>query len=129
MSHINKQFIQDVLRPQILEALEALAPLGVTFTLGNCRYGENSGKFELQFGTVNDDGTANTKAMDDFKRYASRYGLSPDDLGRTFVQNGRRFEIVGAKPTNTKYPILANDSTGRTFKFPAWTVKAQLTVN
>jgi hypothetical protein len=64
---------------------------------------------------------------DDFRRHATKYGLSPSDLGRK-VRLGRRrcFTIIGAKPRNWKMPILVKGPRGGVYKLPAEKVKAGL---
>jgi len=55
-----------------------------------------------------------------FKLLASRYGLKPEDLGKTFWVRRTRYKIVGLKPSRPAYPIDAirvNDQAR--FKFPA----------
>ena len=55
----------------------------------------------------------------DFAANARYFGLSADDYGREFSTYNGRFKIVGIKPRNRKYPIIAESlSDGRTYKFP-----------
>jgi hypothetical protein len=65
-------------------------------------------------------------AGEDFKRYASRYGLQATDLGRSFTQRRSTFTIVGLVPSRPKYPILVENQNGKRYKFPASKVAALL---
>ncbi len=61
-----------------------------------------------------------------FKAYARRYVLQETDLGREFTHSGETFTITGAKPKAVKFPILATRSDGKTYKFPAESVRTKL---
>jgi hypothetical protein len=65
-------------------------------------------------------------AGEDFKRHASRYGLKPTDLGRTFRQRRSVFTIIGLVPSRPKYPITVENQNGKRYKFPAAKVVALL---
>ena len=92
----------------------------VLYTRGS--YGEY-GRITLEFYKKDESGNFTTALEDDFRYYAKEYGLEPEDFGARFVRNGMTFEIVGLKPRNRKYPIIAkNVVTQDTFKFPAETV-------
>ena len=54
------------------------------------------------------DSEGNAQSMDElnFRRNAVADGLEEDDFGATFMSGGSRFEIVGYKPNNHKYPII-----------------------
>lgn len=64
-----------------------------------------------------------------FRSLAPIYGLKPEDLGRTFaVSHGWRggstqYKITGISGWKSKYPIIAERSDGRKFRFPLDTVK------
>jgi hypothetical protein len=66
---------------------------------------------------------------EDFRRNATKYGLSPSDLGRKIILNPkkpRRYTIVGAKPRNWKMPILIRGKRGGLYKITAEKAKAGL---
>lgn len=61
-----------------------------------------------------------TIERDMFKAYASTFGLTADDFGKTFRFRKNLYRIVGCRPKSFKYPILgARVPDGKTFKFPA----------
>jgi hypothetical protein len=68
-------------------------------------------------------GTA-PQEVQDFRQYADMFGLKPDDLGRTLLDRGRRFTIVGLLLRSRSYPVLAENDSGTRYKFPFETVKA-----
>ena len=103
--------------------------LGVTFSRGSGSYDSATYSMKVTATVDNVDGSTRTPEMMDFERHASMYGLEAENLGATFTQGGTEYEIVGMKPRSSKYPILAKSFTnGKTYKFPADTVKRLLTV-
>lgn len=69
----------------------------------------------IKIATVED-----TREKDTFVLYASTFGLTADDFGKTFRFRKNLYKIVGCRPKSFKYPILgARVPDGKTFKFPA----------
>ena len=104
---------------------------GLQVDLGNARY--TSGDifpitFKFEVSATNEDGTVETKEARDFKRIAEIYGLSPDDLGKTFkTWHGKRtYTITGLVRRRRKFPISAVCENGKSWKFPAEQVKDAL---
>jgi hypothetical protein len=62
----------------------------------------------------------------DFKANTWKWGLEASDLGRTFTHAGDTFEITGAKPKASKFPILAKRGDGKGYKFPADLIRLKL---
>ena len=77
----------------------------------------------MKFEVMSKDGPSPRESA--FRAYASSYGLSPDDLGKTFRSNGKTFKITGLEPKKYKRPIVA-DCDGKSFVFPAEDVKRLL---
>jgi len=117
-----------LLRERINESLQTLADeLGVEIEAGNASYSGANATFKLLISTKNTDGTVNSKEAENFKVYAYRWGLSPDDLYKTFDSKGETYKITGASPRASRYPILAERvSDSREFKFPADIIKRLL---
>jgi hypothetical protein len=113
------------LRPKIEKALQELAEAeGISIDLGSARFSSDNATFKLVLSTVNTDGTVNTKEGEDFKFYApNRYGLKAEALDATFTRQGEQWTITGCKPRSTKYPILAKNRNGKTYKFAPEDVK------
>jgi len=117
-----------ILRDVMNEALQEVAEkMGVKIEVGNASFTSSNITFKVSVATTNDDGTVNSKEAEAFKTYAFRWGLSPDDLNKTFVSGGKTYKITGASPRASRFPILAERvPDGKGFKFPADTVKRLL---
>jgi hypothetical protein len=76
--------------------------------------------FNLRVGIPDADGALFEPGKALFGAMAETYGLSPDDLGRTFTVRGETFRITGLSPNRPKYPIdVERLPDRRGFKFPA----------
>jgi hypothetical protein len=74
--------------------------------------------FEFIIREENESGEVLSRDAIEFKKYATVFGLKPEDLGRRFESRGETYEICGASIKSSKYPILAkNISNGKVFKF------------
>lgn len=106
--------------------LDVAAKHGVQLTVGSgsfARDGSNA-SLKLEIAGIADDGQVMTKEATDFKRLASSFGLTPEDLGMTFTFNGKEFRLLGCNPRNYKNPIIAeNVKNGKTYKMPKDAVK------
>ena len=59
--------------------------------------------------------------------YCYSYGLKAENYNSEFVSNNDVFVVIGIKPRNRKYPIIAErKNDGKLFKFPAESVKIAL---
>jgi len=81
---------------------------------------------KTEFAVIGENGIAETKDVEAFRLLASSFGLAAEDLGRTFVKDGKKHTICGLRPKADRFPILARREDGKTFKFPAATVKVML---
>lgn len=88
---------------------------GVRVNIGNITYQQNEirTKLTVRSNAVSDDAIAEK----DFKRNAFYFGLNADDFGKSFKSRGETFTICGIKPRSRKYPILAKNARGKTYKF------------
>lgn len=74
--------------------------------------------FDFIIREENEAGEVLTREAIEFKKYATAFGLKPEDLGRTFESRGETYEICGASIKSSKYPILAkNVKNGKILKF------------
>lgn len=96
---------------------------GLDIQLGRCRFSSDTATFKLEVKTVDEDGKAFDENAANFKVFAEDFGLSPNDLGKTFVSSRVEYTISGLKPRNRKYPVIATRGDGKTFKFHAALVK------
>jgi hypothetical protein len=101
-----------------LQAVAAEHDLELVPKGGNFGPSELNMRFQLRSTETDDDGNRITRESENFKRLASTYGLSPDDLGREFGSSRGRYKITGLVPRRPKYPIQATClRTGKSFKF------------
>lgn len=115
-------------REQLQHALDALGKdLGCEFKVAGATYERDGSRcsFKLECAVVGEDGTAPTKEAADFVRNARAYGLFPEDLGRSFMVNGKTCTILGCRPRSHKYPIII-ERDGKQRKIGAETVVAAL---
>lgn len=92
---------------------------GIDIKVGNSKYDNDSAITKVELQVLDKDGNAFDENAANFKVFAKDYGLSPDDLGKTFVANFAEYTITGLKPRNKKYPILAVGKNGKCYKFPS----------
>ncbi len=75
--------------------------------------------FNVRVGIPEADGSLFEPGKALFGIMAETYGLSPDDLGRTFTVRGETFRITGLSPNRPKYPIdVERLPDRRPYKFP-----------
>ncbi len=92
---------------------------GVKISFGNGKFSADNATLKLEIASIAANGQVKTKEATDFERYASAFGLKPEDLGTIFTYNGREFKLIGAKPRSTKFPLLAEwTKNGKVFKLP-----------
>ena len=117
-----------LLSQRIEEALAPLAEeLGLNIsTVGGGRYTSNNCTLKIECSTLAEDGEANSKMVQDFKSHAALYGLKATDLGRSFRQRRSIFTIKGLNPRRHKNPIIVENQNGKSYVFPADTVKRLL---
>ena len=99
----------------------------VKVNIGGASYTDNDCTVKVGFADVLESGEVYSREKEDFKKYATSYGLSPEDLGQTFSTNGHEYRISGLSISKPKYPILARRITnGKGYKFTTDQVKLAL---
>ena len=74
-----------------------------------------------------EDGSAISTRETEFRKYAHRFGLKPDDFGKTFKTFNGVYRICGIKPKGRKYTVLGESIVnGGVYKFPHAPVIASL---
>lgn len=135
MSFLTKVEAADSITPDMLRMLRtdiniALKEVGdkhgVKLEAGSASYSTGTFTLKINGGLLKEDGSAVQKEAEDFKRYAKMFGLEPEDLGQKFKSNGKEYTISGLATRKSKYPILAKDAQGKTYKFPMYIVKLGL---
>lgn len=116
-------------RDKLQAALDTLSKdLGCQIKVGNATFARTGSNctFKVEFAALGEDGTAETKEVLAFRELAVMYGLSPDDIGKIFVNAGQEFTICGLAPKARRFPILAKRADGKSYKFPVDMVKLAL---
>ncbi len=101
---------------------------GVHIKRGNARYSSSNVTYKMEASLLGQNGEVKNKEAEDFKMYASHFGLEAKDLGKPFTSfNGKVFTICGLNMRARKNPIHAKNIRWKVFVFPAEEVKALLT--
>ena len=75
-----------ILSKDIEEALQAAASKhGIVAKIGRGTFTGGHFTLKVEFSTVGQDGTVNSKEAEDFKSYATLYDLKPEDLGKAIT--------------------------------------------
>ena len=112
---INKETLAEF-RLAFADTVSALEEkYGIEISLGNITFDYNT--FHA---TLNAQKKGLTNAQ--WNWHAADYGLKPEDLGKTFFYNRKRYTITGIKRGN-KYPITTMREDGKEFSFTAEAVK------
>jgi hypothetical protein len=89
----------------------ALAPIaakwGITLDYKGARFSSDNAVFKMEGATIGVTGVANTRERDNFKLYASMYGLKDTDLDREITYGSKKYKIIGLNTRRQKYPIVA----------------------
>jgi len=98
---------------------------GLAFSVGRITFDEVSFKASIEAAITEKQGEP--KMAVDFRNLCFKHGFKPEDLGKIFMSGEHSYEIVGLKPRNRKYPIIAaRRSDRKQFKFAPYSVKAGL---
>ncbi len=94
---------------------------GVTAKFGNIRYSSATYTSKMEvYATSNGDAD-----KIEFNRYAMRFGLKNEAYRSTFTSNGETFTVVGIKPRAKQYPIIAENTKGKRYKFDTSVIDQQ----
>ena len=122
MTTVTKNMLKDI-RPEIEAALEEVGiKHGIIFNCANAKFTNLDFTFQLK-GEVIDAGDGKSKAEAEWEKDSYLYGLQDVKFGARFQSNSKVFFISGIDFKKHKYPILANDSEGRGYKFEADSIK------
>lgn len=96
------------------------------FEIGKMTYGSHTFKVTLE-AAIGKDGEEADLAKTKWDKECYSFGLKRENFGKKFkLSTGVIYTIVDIRPRSTKYPIIAEDSSGASFKFRATTVKMGL---
>lgn len=123
---LNRQIVREIRERMEQPLNDALSNMGLSVQVGSAHFSPSNVTFKVEIAILGRDGKPVDKKVEDFLHLADMYGLKPTDLGRVFHCMGKRYTVSGLAARSYKYPILAKDERGKTYKFPASTVKRAL---
>ncbi len=112
---IDKRACGIIRRMMESELALAAAELGLNVEVKNAVYDPDGFvNFKVEFTLANID-----KQKVDWDRDCWRYDLEETDYLMPFTFRGKKYFLCGFKTRARKFPILADDEDGATYKFPA----------
>jgi hypothetical protein len=113
-----------LLSDAVAEALKGVEEkFGVKLSPPRGRFGQNNMRVTLDFVEPTASGDFVDEEAKRLDAYAEMYGLPKDVRGKSFVDRGRKFTVVGLAQRRSRFPVLVNREDGRKFKYPVETVK------
>jgi hypothetical protein len=105
----NKKICGEIGKAVVNALSEVEEEFNIKFFPGGGSFDES--KFTLKLNCVPKDnkGVALSPMKEDFKKYASSFGLKPEDIGKKFVRNNITYKIAGLKLANRKFPIICEN--------------------
>ena len=103
------------------EALQKVAQeFGVSIKRKGGSYSSTNYVIKLEASIIGSGGVILSREAEEFKRYCGLYNLEPEDLGKTFTDDGGIvYKIKGLSTRSCKNPIVAdNTQNGKTYRLP-----------
>lgn len=115
-----------IIRKKLNEILTPLGKeLGIDFSAGNISFTKTNASIKVGMTTIQ-NGVVFSKERQDFKIHAGMYGLRSEDIDKSFITDSDTYTITGLGIRRRKYPIIAENSSGKSYIFSAETVKRAL---
>jgi hypothetical protein len=112
----------DALRSDLNKALEAVTKKhGITIDIGTMRYSDDDVKVSLDMRTVKAGEEGMSRSEADYKA-ACVFNPTLPKYGSRFTSRGKVYTICGYSSRARKYPVLAKNANGTTYKFTVETV-------
>ena len=106
-----------MIKDDINRAVQAVAEkYGVSIEMGSASFSATSATAKVIIAVVADNGTVRSPESVAYENYKELYGLKKN-LGETFIQNGEAYTIKGLATRSSKYPIIAENRQGKSYKF------------
>ncbi len=103
-----------VLRNDLDVAIQAVARMhGISLKAGHISFTPTTCSIKIEAAVTDATGKPVSKEAEDFKLYASMYGLKAEHLGKSVRIDGSMYEIAGIKPKAHKRPIILERADGR----------------
>ena len=100
---------------------------GVAFATGALSYNELYFTVSLKGRFLDSLGTTTEADKEEFKIYASKFGLDPNLFGQFVTIGFKSYKIVGIAPKARKYPVVGENA-GKKFKLTAEDVKMAVAI-
>lgn len=94
----------------------------VTISFGNASF--NSAFYTTKLKVATNEKNDVVKGI--YESVCRSIGFTQDVVGMSFIQNGITFEIKEIKTRNRKYPVIAQNKSGKSYKFTVESVKRML---
>ena len=118
------KFSAVMIRTDITKELQAIGEkLGVFIELGSGTFTPTELGMRLNI-TLREGYDGKSGRQTQYERNAFMFGLPDKSFGKSFSYGGKYYKITGIRPKARKNPVLATDSSGKEFIFPADIVKA-----
>ena len=106
----------DEFRKEVERALGDVAKkYGADIKGGKIGYSENNFTMELKVNKIDIGGISFEQA--EFEKYCGLFGLKPEDYNRRITYCGKGYNLIGFKPSASKYNVLAKCEDGVTYKW------------
>jgi hypothetical protein len=107
------------------EALKSVeTKYGVKLSHTRGRYGSDSLRMTLEFREPSDSGEFVDPAAKRLDDSAEFYGLPKDIRGKTFIDRGHKYTVVGLAERSSRFPVLVDRDDERKFRYSIEIVKA-----
>jgi hypothetical protein len=124
---INSDRINDIQRKIKLAILQIEKEENIKINFGVCRYDSDSYKSTMTINTIG-KGVENVPEVTDAKNLSmcKRLGFTQNVIGMNFSGKNGTYKITEIKLANRKYPVIASNSAGKSYKFTVSNIKTYL---
>ena len=119
----------EMIRRDMNEALAAVAARhDIKIDVGGMRYSSTTVSIKVEAVALGNSGAdSHEEAAFTANAYRVR-GISAAYFGKSFRSQGEVFTINALKPANHKYPVIAKNSRGQSYKFPVSMIHSLVTL-
>lgn len=123
---MNLQIVNE-LNKEIREAVEGIIKnRGLKLASVKASFSSMDVKFSVNVVQLNENGE-DIAAKSNWDIYAERFGVKPEDFGKTVIMCGKAWKLSGISPQGIRYPFRAvNCISKKIYKFSEGTVRASL---
>ena len=90
---------------------------GLDFSMGGIKFSPTTFHCKLEAAITSEEGSTIEEVK--FKQNAIYFGVKPEDYQKQVFLYGKRYNLIGIKPSAHKYPFICKEcNTGKRYKFP-----------